>query len=191
MATLADMLNAPSEIQFKGKTYLLRRPDLLEEGTFERWLAQRALDEIERTTYENPSQKAEDRKNHFLDVVAGVYEAGGLVYTRSMMSQTGAAKIISIICKDQGMTLAMAREMVRENLKGCVALIASKVYSDPKVVEAILNAIGLPSDYLSRNSSIRPSEVPNPSPPSADAAGNNSSPSTASNDRKADQVPPG
>ncbi len=56
MPTIADMLAVGKEIGFKGKTYLLREPNVIEMGMFERYLEQRAKDSARRDTEQSPEE---------------------------------------------------------------------------------------------------------------------------------------
>lgn len=180
MSTLADFVNAPTEIVFKGTTYHLRQPNQLEEGMFQRWLEQRALEAIERGVYAEEARRDRDRQLHFQDVATGVYEAGGAVYAKASMMPSGMAKMLSIICKDQLLTEAVAKELVKHRLKEICATLISKATSDPKVLEATLATLGLPSDYFSSNLQTPREGVPETPPPSSECPPTNSCASSTS-----------
>ena len=157
--TLADMLNSPSEIKYDGKTYLLRQPTLLEQGTFQRYLEQRAYDAIERRDYQDARQQDRDRNALNRDVAAGVYEWGGEVCCQSLQTQTGIAKLLNILLRDQGVTEELARKIVDRQVKEIAAVLASKAVSDPKALGQILSSLGLPENFLSTVSSAPPSST--------------------------------
>lgn len=162
--TLADMLNAPSEIEYGGRVYKLRKPTLLEEGAFQRWLEQRAYDAIERRTYQDPEQQDRDRRNLNNDVAAGVFEYGGEVSLTALRTPGGSAKIVQIVLADQGVDDATARGIVDAELKKVAAALIRKATDDPKALAATLSSLGLPSDYFSSNSATPPSTTtPHPS----------------------------
>lgn len=157
MSTLADMLNSPTEITFRGATYRLRQPTLFEQGEFQRWLEQRAYDAIERRTYQSDAQQAADRNALNQDVAAGVYEWGGEVCAKALQTPTGIARLLATVLRDQGVTPEMARAMVDEQLRVIAALIVAKAADDPNSLRATLAALGLPENFFSDNSPTRPS----------------------------------
>jgi hypothetical protein len=191
MSTLADIVNAPTELEWKGAKYLLRQPDQLEEGMFQRWLEQRAFDAIERTKYQDREKQIIDRERHFQDVAAGVYESGGEVYAKAVVQPSGMAKMISIICRnaDPPMTEKAAKEIVDYKMREVAAVLISKVNSDPKVLEAVLSRLGLPKDFFSQNFATHHSEVPKTTTPLSGCPPTNSTDSTVSTETST--APPG
>jgi hypothetical protein len=191
MSTLADFVNAPTEIEFNGTTYRLRQPDLNEEGEFQRWLENQALHKIEMADKEilDDAKRDRARQSHFQDCAAGVYESGGEIYGKALISQTGMAKMLSIILRDEGVTPGIAKAMVKVKIREVLAVLISKVTSDPKVREAVLAKLGLPNDFFSRNSATPHSETPAASKPSEDSAPTNSCSASTSIDTKT--APPG
>ncbi len=127
---------------------------------FQRYLEQKALESIERTRYEDPSMKERQFQLHHQDCALGTYESGGVVYAKAVLMPSGTAQLLSIICRDQGITPAIARELVGHNLRAVAAVLISKVHSDPKVLAAALATLGLPGDYFSTNSPTPHSEAP-------------------------------
>lgn len=169
MPTLADMFNAPTEMEFDGVKYQLREPTLLEEGTFQRWLEQRAYDAIERRTYQDAVQQTEDRRLLNQDIATGVYEYGGPLCIQSLNTPAGAAALLGIVLRDQGITELLAKKMVELRLREVVAGLAAKAISDPKALAGILNGLGFPADYLSSKSAT-PHSTSDPKP-SGDSVG--------------------
>lgn len=155
MPTLAEYFNASTDLAFEGKRYPLRQPTQLEQGMFQRWLEQRAYDAIERRTYQDPSQQAEDRRLLNRDIAAGVYEYGGHVCAAALATPIGIAKQLSIVCRDDGLDFETAKRMVDLQIREIAAVFAREATDDPKALAATLSRLNLPSDYFSRNSRIR------------------------------------
>jgi hypothetical protein len=184
MSTLADYVNAPTEIEFDKKIYHLRQPTLFEEGEFQRWLEHQALFKIETADKEilDDAKRDKARQTHFQDCASGVYESGGELYGKALMSQAGMAKMLSIVLKDDGITLAIAKEMVKVKIREVLAVLISKVTSDPKAHEAVLAKLGLPKDFFLRNSPTSPSGTQAASKPSQDSVPTSSFSSSTSTD---------
>lgn len=163
MQTLADFFNAPTELPLKDdkgdvlETVKVRQPSQLEQGMFQRWLEQRAYDSIERRTYQDPRQQAEDRRLLNQDVAAGVYEWGGPVCVAALGTPTGIAKLLTIICADQALTLEKAEKLVDQQVREIAAILWERGAADPKALEATLKRLGLPKNYFSNSSPTRPS----------------------------------
>ncbi len=157
--TLADIFNSPSTVPFEGVDYKLRQPTLIEQGLYQRWLEQRAYDAIERRTYQDRGQQEVDRNNLNRDVAAGVYEWGGEVCCNALRTPNGLAKLVGIVCQDQGLSDAAARRLVDLKLKEIAAALMSKATADPNSLRATLASLGLPEDFLSSNSPTPPSST--------------------------------
>lgn len=157
--TEADIFNASTPIEFKGKTYRVRKPNGNERGEYQRWLEKRAYDAIERREYRKgkESQREVDRTNLSVREAAGVFEWGGEACIESLRSQEGGAKFLEIMLHDQGMTLEMAEEWTANKLAEVAAACVSRITNDPKVLGAALNRLGLPADFFTRDSAIPPS----------------------------------
>jgi len=183
MSTLADLVNAPTELEFKGVKYLLKQPNANQEGEFQRWLEQKAYNAIITTKYPDSNMRGENERRHFQDIAAGIYEAGGEVYAKAVVQPAGMEKLISIICRDQGMTDRIAKEVVELKMREVAAIIVSKVNTDPKVLEAVAIRFGLPNDFFSSDFATRPSAPPETSKPSPECPPTNSTASTASTER--------
>src|SRR5262245_28079885 len=127
-ASLADLLNAPTEIEFHGKKYQLRQPTLLECGSYQRWLEQEARAGAARAT----ELSEEDRRNLLRDVQADIasqrYAYGGELCVKSLQTPTGIAKLTSIIT---GMSEQAAQQLVEQRLTEVAAIIVGAMEEDP------------------------------------------------------------
>lgn len=168
--TLADLFNAPTGLDFEGKTYRLRQPTLLEAAEYQRHLEAEARAGAARAT-----ELAEEDRRRLLrdvtaDIAAGRYRYGGEVCVESLRSPENIARLLAIIARDQGMTLAVAQRLCDAKLRECVAIVAAEHESDPKALAALLASLGLPPNFLSGSSSdspTHPSAAPPTSSPSA------------------------
>lgn len=151
--TLADLFNAPREIVHKGKTWQLRRPDQLEQGMFQRYLEKCAYDAIERREYQDDAAKDRDRHNLNVACALGAFEWGSPATVEATANPLRLWKLIQIIARDQGMTDEIARELMDEHVRECVAAIIRENVEDPKAVAAMVMTLGFPPDFLSKNSS--------------------------------------
>jgi hypothetical protein len=152
--TQADLLGAPTEFVYKGKTFQLRAANQLEQAKFQRWLEQRARDAVERADVSDERRRAMDAG--VTDAIAaGEYEWGGELCIRAIRTPAGLAKLVSIVLADQAVTLPMAQEMVESKLKEIAAVMFAKVADDPKALAAALEKLGLPENYFTNNSRTR------------------------------------
>ena len=155
--TLRDIFNAPTEFVLDDETFRVRQPNELEQGEFQAWLEQLAFDAINRRTYQSEGEKTAALDRHDVRCAAGDYEWGGEIATRRLTTPTGLAKLLSIVCRDQGLTERKAKRLVEQESKKLAAVLVSRVTSDPKVLEATLAQLGLPSDFFSSSSPTPPS----------------------------------
>ncbi len=176
MASIADLFNAPSDFSFEGTTYRLREPTLYECGRYQRWLESEA-----RASAAASTELPEDDRRNLLrdvnaDVAAKVYAWGGAVCCRSLGTPDGIAKILSIVCEDQGVTYPIAMAMVRADLLETarrLKLAAEEAEEDPEKkaeLARLLKSRGLPGNFLSTSwsdSATTPSADPPTSSPSA------------------------
>lgn len=165
--TLADFLNAPTEFELDGETFRVRKPDQLEQGEYQRWLEQLAYDAIARRTYQNEAERLACLRMHDQDCAAGVYEWGGEVAVRRLLTVKGFAKLLSIVCRADGLTERKAEKLIEKESHKLAAVMASKVTADPKVLEAVLASLGLPSDFCSPSSRTRPSTTESTTSPAS------------------------
>lgn len=176
--TLADMFNAPGEFALRDEatdtveTFRMREPNQLEQGEFQRWLEQLAFDNIASRKFQTEADREAALRVWQHDCAAGVYEYGGVVCIRRLTDPNlkGLAKLMEIVCRDQGMTHQKATAIARNEQIRLVALISKQATDDPKALEAVLNRLGLPSDFFSSNSATPPSAAPTPSSRSDDSA---------------------
>ena len=144
MSTLSALFNAPIELELEGKTYKLRQPTQVERGEYEAWMEKRALDAILRQT--GAPQDVVDRQLNSLtrDKVRGVYAWGGEVCCETVVSQDGLAKLLSIVLRDQGVTLETARLIAEQEHKRVVySLFPQETDDQKKVAAAVATLLGL------------------------------------------------
>ncbi|AWM41765.1 hypothetical protein GobsT_71320 [Gemmata obscuriglobus] len=155
--TLADFVNAPTEFVLDGKTYRIGKPTNAHQGEYQVWLEQLAYDGIARRRYQDDAARERAERFHGQDVAAGVYEWGGEIVVKRLMTPLGLAKLLTIMCRDQGLTFELAERLVELEAKKIAALMVSRATNDPKVLEAVRVTLGLPSDFFSSSSPTRPS----------------------------------
>lgn len=154
MATLADLLSIATNLECDGKQYPMRPPNQLEQGKFQRWLEQRAYEGIERRTYAEDSAKYAAINALTQDIAAGVYEWGGDVASKAVLSSSGAAKLVELICN---VPASEAAKVIDTHIQRVVAIMTAASTDDPKALGEALKLLGLPADFLSPASEIRPS----------------------------------
>jgi hypothetical protein len=163
MPTIADILNCPHEVAYKGKTYQLRQPDQLEQGKFSRWLEGRAWAAFERRAGQlDEAEAARLERNTAQDIASGVYEFGSEASAVALQTPAGGAKLVHILlARDHpDITEAEARELFEHRLKEILAAVAAGATQDPKAVAAVLALVGLPPDFLKpRSTSSRKSQT--------------------------------
>lgn len=153
--TLADLLNAPSELTYKGVTFKLRQPTLMEQALFQRWLEDRARAAVARATDVPEEVQRRLFADVTADIAAGVYEWAGEACATALRTPGGLAKIVELVLADQGVVYETALDMVHQQLREIAAVLISKATTDPKEFAAVLKGLGLPSDTSSPNSSTR------------------------------------
>jgi hypothetical protein len=168
---IADVFNVSSEVKGPdGTVYKLRKPTLLEQGQFARWLEKRAHDAVDRS---EATEAQKDRRHHLIDVDAGLgkYEYDGEIAMQALYTPAGMAKILAIVCADQGLTDEKAEALFLANAREVAARILMRAADDPKALRPLLGALGFPMNWLegsgesdssSSNSSTRPSAAPSP-----------------------------
>lgn len=165
MATLADLLNAPTEIEHEGQTYTLRQPTLIECAQYQRWLEQEARANAAAAT-ELPE---EDRRRLLVDIQkeigAKAFAWGGEVCVKSLQTIPGVAKLFSIIC---GVPERLANEIVEKRLCEIAALMVGAMEEDPsgKKLRAVASKLGLPPNFFASSSSSSPTS-PTDAPPTS------------------------
>jgi hypothetical protein len=178
MDSFGNLFNSPTGIEFEGKTYKLRQASAIECGEYQRHLEQEARATIRRDTSLSEDERREQLADVNADIAAKRYRYGGIVAVKSLRTVEGVAKLISIICADQGMTEAIALRFCNEKLRETIAAIKiaeAEESQDPKELAAIptmLASLGLPLTFLSSGLSgsvTHPSEPPPTSQPSGDS----------------------
>ena len=165
--TLAHLFNAPTEFVLDGEKYLVSKPDQLQQGEFQRWLEQLAFDRINSRDYQSDAEKARSIRMHDQDCAVGVYEWGSPLSLERIQSQKGLAKLIEIICRDQGMTPGKAQKLVEEQALGLLQVFKDKVTDDPKTLALALETLEPGNAFLLRVLLTHPLLCPsNPSPDS-------------------------
>jgi hypothetical protein len=187
VATLAELVNSPTDITFREVTYKLREPDLMERGRYQRWLEQEARASAAAAT----ELQEEDRRNLLRDVNADVaakrYAWGGEVCVESLRTPDGLAKLYAIVCESQGLTFEVAREMMDSHFAEIAAVLtAANAAAEAGDEEAkkslglLLFRLGRPANFLSTSSSASPtSSDPKRSSRSAGSAKRKSGKSTS------------
>jgi hypothetical protein len=173
MTTLAELFNAPEGIPYGDKTYRLREPDLLERGEYAKWLAAEARAEAANST----DLPDEDRRRLISDTNKDIamkrYAWGSAACVESLGTLDGIAKLMSIVCRAQGVTFALALKICESRVTEVARiLLAAEVGDDPEkkaLARQLLTSTGLPPNFLSSSwsaSSTTATPDPPPSPPS-------------------------
>ncbi len=131
------------------KTYAMRPPNQLEQGKFQRWLEQRAYEALDRRTYVNDEARAKAENALTRDISAGVYEWGGDVASLAVLSTSGAAKLLELIC---GVPPVEAIRVINTHATRVRNILTAASTDDPKALAEALKAVGLPSNFLSSDS---------------------------------------
>lgn len=153
---LADLLNVPTEIELDGAIWKLRQPTLMDQMVYQRWLEQRARESASRAVDIPEDERRQLLRDVTADIASGLYDFGGSVCCKSLQTQTGLAKLISIILADQKCTEAIARRLVEKQLGEIIAVLMRDDH-DPKDLAPLLVKLGLPQHFLSKFSQTRPS----------------------------------
>jgi hypothetical protein len=187
VATLAELVNAPTDITFRDVTYRLREPTLLERGRYQRWLEQEARASAAAAT----ELQEEDRRNLLRDVNADIaakrYAWGGEVCVESLRTPDGLAKLYAVVCDSQGLSFELAREMVDAHFTDIARVLtaaneAAEAGDEDakKSLGLLLSRLGRPANFLSTSSSASPtSSAPKPSSRSGTSAKRKSGKSTS------------
>lgn len=173
MTSIADLLGVGSELTFEGKQYAMRRPSLVEQAKFSQWLRDRAKEEAGRGDVPEETREGLYRAA-IRDVAEGYYDVDGPGYVVALQRPSGLAKMLHIIFQTDhpGTTEEQVQRMMEDGLKEQFVKIVAAEQDDPKVLSAVLSALGLSPDYLSsrsKSSSGSPT-LPSDSIPSASAA---------------------
>lgn len=161
MAGLADLFNSPTGVTFGGKTYMLRQPTVTEALAYQRTIEEDARANAARSVDLPEEDRRQLLRDVNKDITAKVYAWGQEVCVLSLRTVDGIARLMSIICADQGMTEAIALRLCDEKLRECVAIMGAELDDDPKSQRALLAALGLRPDFLT-TSSTPSSDSPTP-----------------------------
>jgi hypothetical protein len=179
---IASAFNVPVEFKDRdGKPYPLRKPTIYEQALYQRWLEQRAHDAVDRS---DAGEEQKAKRHHLIDVDAGLgkYEWDGLLALESMWQPAGMAKLLTILCRDQGVTDAKAEEILATSAREIAAHVLTKAQADPKAradLALLLGALGLPMDWMASEPS-GPSSSNSSTPPSAEPSPNSETAPTTS-----------
>lgn len=170
--TIADFFNAPNELRYGDEVFRIREPDQLEQGEFQRWLEDLALNSTLARTYPRPEDRDAALRVWQQDCAAGVYEWGGVMCLRRLADPNlnGLAKFLEIVCRDQGVTPEKARAVAKHAQLQLIAILNKQAADDPKAVEAATAGVGLPRDFCTSSCATPRSEAPPTSPPSPGSA---------------------
>jgi hypothetical protein len=142
-----ELMNVGTEFLFRGKTYLVRKPNQLEQARFSRWLEQRAREAAGRAV-DLPAE-IQDRLLRTLnsEIAAGEYEWGGAAYVSACLKPFGIAKLISLqlAAEHPECTHEFCLEMVMARYEELAAGVLGRPTSDPKVREALERSFAGPS----------------------------------------------
>jgi hypothetical protein len=164
--TTADLLGVPHAIKVGDTEYSVRKPDLVTQGKFQRWLEQRARESVDRASYLDPDDRRAAQNAITREVAAGVYSWDGPVAIQAQQTPEGVAKILTLVTADpdgRPMDAATAEAAVAQELQRFVDLLTAQADDDPKALAAALTAVGLPATFLT----ARPSPGPKKSGSSA------------------------
>lgn len=156
MATLAELLNAPTDFEWDGKVYKLREPTLDECAEYCQWLkAEARCAAIGATDIPDPEMQRNLFRDVVKDIAAQVYSWGGEVCIASLRTPQGIAKLISITCADQGVTPKVAEQMAAKRLRDLAEIVVGLMEEDPtgKKLQAVARLMALPLSFLGTSSS--------------------------------------
>jgi hypothetical protein len=146
---LADLLNAPTEIELDGVVYRLRQPTLMEQMTYQRWLEQRAREAAARAVDIPEEERRQLLRDITADIAVGTFEWAGPACVKALQTPGGLAKLIAIILADQKCTEAIARKLVDKQLGEIVAVLMRGDY-EKKDLAPLLAKLGLGRPFLSK-----------------------------------------
>ena len=133
MSELADILNAPTSVPYRGKDYPLREMTFAERAVFSRRIERRAEEMLGRSFGRMPREAWDAwAKAVGADIAAGTYEYGGEAYLRALQCVDGWAYSIHLVLKAEHpeCTEDFCREMVTE-------LVGEKLIEQMTKVEAV------------------------------------------------------
>lgn len=166
--TLADIFNIPrtAAIEFEGKSYVLRHPTEIEQGTFSVWLEANAVAFVARQKHIPEAERKLYRREIKDDAAAGAYEYGGLIATKALGQIEAVAKLNSIMLQNDGhdeCDPAFCKRMILKQAERDALLLLEN--PDPKVARAMEAILAL---ILPKNPT--PTSAPPTSPTSGGAS---------------------
>jgi hypothetical protein len=160
-----------------GTVYDIKKPTLYQQGEFQKWLEDRAHAAVDRS---GDSDERKLRRHHLIDVDAGLgmYEWDGPLAMEAKWTPAGLAKLLTIVCRDQGVTDEKAEAILDHSTREVAAKLLVRAAADPKARADLalrLGGLGLPMDWItsepsepsSDSSSPRPSTEPSPNSPAS------------------------
>jgi hypothetical protein len=188
MPTLGEMFAVGTTLKGPGgKEYKLRPLKQFEQAEFSAWLEQRAHDAVDRS---KAPDEAKVRRHAVIDkdAAVGMYEWEGPYAFEAATLLPGLAKALELCCRDQGVTGEQAAEVVMHNALDVARGILAQKGRDPKALRPVLEALGLPTDWLgcdesdSSSSSCSTRHSTDPSTNCGTAPTTSCSPSTTSSE---------
>lgn len=173
--TIADLLGVASELEFDGKTYALKPPNLIQQAKFSRRLEKRARDAALRAT-DLPEADADRLLRAVVrDIGAGYWEVDSPGYVEALQTPDGMAYMLHLTLHEdhKEVTEVVARKMVDKAMKEIAAVLMREAGHDPKILSGVEAVLGLPPGWLSGSgsgssgSATPPTGAPSQSPPSA------------------------
>lgn len=152
--SMADLLNAPTEIEFDAgagdgpKIYKLNKaPTKGQEARYSRWLEKRVRDDVARALAEMPPEQAEQyAAGARRDIAAGLYSWGTPASLQSLQTREGQIYIIYVMLSDEHpeMDLETTERMFETKQKEMIEELTRRVEDgDPKVLEALQGIAGM------------------------------------------------
>ncbi len=145
---MTDLLNTEKPIEWEGKTYLLRKPSVEEEGRYSVWLEMNARDANARDITKSDDERRKADHQITLDSAAGVFDFTGELAAKSLQSVRGSVKLVSIIT---GGDIDTMDRMFRAKAWEVAELLGKAVYDTDgggkQAAEQLLKRLGLPHDF--------------------------------------------
>lgn len=162
-----------------GQEWELKPPTGIQQGQFSRWLEERVHAAIDRGP-ESDEKKDKRHDRVYLESGLGMYEWDGEYAQEAVFKLAGLAKILAIVCRDQGLTDEGAVDAVAHSAKEVAVKILKAHARDPNALRPVLEALGLPLEWIESGPS-KPSGECSPTPPSTtDSTTSGDSPTTNS-----------
>ena len=177
-ASLADLLNSPTEVEFEGAVYKLRAAAVREYGEFQKWLEASAREAAGRADDLPPDVYDRLLRHVTRDIAAKVYAFGGDGFATAVDTAAGFSRLLYLCLRNDGydVTPELVDRMAEHKMRELAAAVSLAGEDDPKVVRAVCEVLG-----LSRLPDWRPPSSGSPTPPSESPSSNSGgSPSDSS-----------